>query len=148
MLLVGFRVALNVVDSNVIDVGYAGVIGADRIADGDPLYGDGFSNDVERGDTYGPVTYLAYLPFEQALPWSGRWDDLPAAHGAALAFDLITLFGLVLLGRRLRSGREGRELGLALGFAWAFLPVRGSSRCRRTRTTRRWPCSLCSRCWR
>ena len=41
--------ALNVVDSNVIDVGYAGVIGADRIVDGDQLYGEGFSEDVEQG---------------------------------------------------------------------------------------------------
>lgn len=122
VLLVGFRVGLNVVDSNPIDVGYAGVIGADRIADGDPLYGPGFSGDVQRGDTYGPVTYLAYVPFEQAMPWSGVWDDLPAAHGAALAFDLLTLLGLVLLGRRLRPGAAGRELGVALGFAWAAYP--------------------------
>lgn len=122
VFLVGFRVGLNVIDSSVIDVGYAGVIGADRIADGDALYGEGFQEDVERGDTYGPVNYLAYLPFEQALPWDGVWDDLPAAHGAAIAFDLITLLGLVLLGRRLRPGREGRELGVALGFAWAAFP--------------------------
>ncbi len=121
-LLAGFRVGLNIVDSGVIDVGYAGVIGADRIADGDPLYGDGFSGEVERGDTYGPVSYLAYVPFEQALPWSGSWDDLPAAHAAAITFDLITLLGLVLLGRRLRPGREGRALGIALGFAWAAFP--------------------------
>ncbi len=122
VVLVGFRVALNVVDSNVIDVGYAGVLGADRIADGKGIYGPGFSEDVPRGDTYGPVTYLAYLPFEQLLPWRGTWDDLPAAHGAALLFDLATLAGLVLLGMRLRGGREGRELGLALGFAWAAYP--------------------------
>ncbi len=121
-LLVCFRVGLNVVDSNVIDVGYAGVIGADRIADGDPLYGAGFHDEVERGDTYGPLSYLAYVPFEQALPWSGSWDDLPAAHAAALAFDLFTLGGLVLLGRRLRPGRAGLELGLALGWAWASYP--------------------------
>ncbi|MGI9081214.1 MAG: glycosyltransferase 87 family protein [Thermoleophilaceae bacterium] len=121
-LLAGFRVGLNIMDSGVIDVGYAGVIGADRIADGDPLYGDGFSGEVERGDTYGPVSYLAYVPFEQALPWSGSWDDLPAAHAAAITFDLITLLGLVLLGRRLRPGREGRALGIALGFAWAAFP--------------------------
>src|SRR5688572_5692628 len=57
VFLTAFRVALNVADSNVIDVGYAGVIGADRIVDGDHLYGEGFSRDVERGDTYGPVTY-------------------------------------------------------------------------------------------
>ena len=122
VLLVGFRVGLNVADSNPIDVGYAGVIGADRIADGDPLYGPGFDDEVERGDTYGPATYLAYVPFEQAMPWSGSWDDLPAAHGAALAFDLLTLLGLILLGRRLRPGAEGREFGLALGFAWAAYP--------------------------
>jgi hypothetical protein len=122
LFLVGFRVGLNVVDSNVIDVGYAGVLGADRIADGKELYGDGFARDVERGDTYGPVNYLAYLPFEQALPWSGSWDDLPAAHGAAIMFDLVTLLGLVLLGRRLRPGREGRDLGIVLGFAWAAFP--------------------------
>jgi len=121
-LLVCFRVGLNVVDSNVIDVGYAGVIGADRIADGDDLYGAGFHGDVERGDTYGPLAYLSYVPFEQALPWSGSWADLPAAHGAALAFDLLTLAGLVLLGRRLRPGPAGRELGLALGWAWASYP--------------------------
>jgi len=122
VVLVGFRVALNVTDSNVIDVGYAGVLGADRIADGSPLYGPGFSKDIERGDTYGPVSYLTYVPFEQALPWSGSWDDLPAAHGAALAFDLLTLAGLMLLGRRLRPGRAGVELGIAMGFAWAAYP--------------------------
>ena len=122
VLLVGFRVGLNVDDSNVIDVGYAGVIGADRIVDGDGLYGPGFSPGVERGDTYGPVNYLLYVPFEQAMPWSGAWDDLPAAHAAALAFDLLTLAGLVLLGMRLRAGPAGRELGVALGFAWAAYP--------------------------
>jgi hypothetical protein len=122
VFLLSFRIGLNVVDSNVIDVGYAGVIGADRIADGDPLYGDGFSADVERGDTYGPLSYLAYVPFEQALPWSGRWDELPAAHGAAIAFDLLTAAGLLLLGMRLRPGREGRLFGVALAYAWAAYP--------------------------
>jgi hypothetical protein len=122
VLLVGFRVALNVVDSNVIDVGYAGVIGADRIVDGDQLYGNGFSKDVQKGDTYGPVNYLLYVPFEQTMRWSGRWDDLPAAHGAAIAFDLLTIGTLLLLGRALRPGREGTALGVALAYAWAAYP--------------------------
>jgi hypothetical protein len=122
VFLTAFRIGLNVADSNVIDVGYAGVIGADRIVDGDPLYGEGFSEDVERGDTYGPVNYLLYVPFEQALPWSGRWDDLPAAHGAALAFDLLAIGGLLLLGRRLRPGRDGVALGVALAYAWVAYP--------------------------
>jgi hypothetical protein len=122
VFLTAFRIGLNIADSNVIDVGYAGVVGADRIVDGDSLYGAGFSDDVERGDTYGPVTYLLYVPFEQALPWSGRWDDLPAAHGAAISFDLLVLGGLLLLGRRLRPGREGTALGVALAYAWVAYP--------------------------
>jgi hypothetical protein len=120
--LVTFRIGLNVVDANVIDVGYAGVVGADRIVDGDQLYGEGFSDDVERGDTYGPVNYLFYVPFEQALRWSGNWDDLPAAHGASIAIDLLVIGGLLLLGRRLRPGREGNALGVALAYGWAAYP--------------------------
>jgi hypothetical protein len=120
--LVVFRIGLNVVDSNVIDVGYAGVIGADRIVDGDRLYGDGFSEDVGKGDTYGPVNYLLYVPFEQTMRWSGRWDDLPAAHGAAIAFDLLTIGVLLLLGRALRPGGAGTALGVALAYAWTAYP--------------------------
>ena len=44
VFLVAFRAGLNVVDSNVIDVGYSGVIGADRIVDGDELYGERFAS--------------------------------------------------------------------------------------------------------
>jgi hypothetical protein len=117
LFLVGFRIGLNVADSNVIDVGYAGVIGADRLADGHRLWG-AFPKDNEHGDTYGPVTYAAYVPFEQALPWRGRWDDLPAAHAAAIAFDLLCLVLLFLVGRRLR----GPPLGVALAYAWAANP--------------------------
>src|SRR3954454_14483701 len=116
--LVGFRVTRNVVDSNVIDVGYAGVIGADRIADGRTLYGN-FPKDNEHGDTYGPVNYPAYVPFEQALPWSGRWDDLPAAHGASVFFDLACIVLLFLVGRRVR----GPDFGVVLAFAWAAFPL-------------------------
>jgi Glycosyltransferase family 87 len=118
VLLVAFRVGLNVADSSVVDVGYASVVGADRIAHGQELYTD---NDVH-GDTYGPATYLAYIPFEIALPWDGKWDSVPAAHAAAITFDLLTIIGLMLLGSTLRPGRQGRELGLALGFAWAAYP--------------------------
>jgi hypothetical protein len=117
VFLVGFRVGLNLTSSNVIDVGYAGVIGADRLLDGERLYG-GFPSDNPHGDTYGPVTYLAYVPFRLALGWSGRWDDLPAAHGAALAFDLLAIVLLGLVGRRLR----GPRLGIVLAYAWAAFP--------------------------
>jgi hypothetical protein len=116
--LVGFRIGLNVIDSNVIDVGYSGVIGADRIADGDSLYDGEFADDNRSGNVYGPVAYLVYLPWEQLLPWKGAWDDLPAAHAAAVTFDLATLAGLFVLGRRL----GGRGLGIALAYAWVAFP--------------------------
>jgi hypothetical protein len=122
VFLVGFRVALNVVDSSVIDVGYAGVIGADRITHGHGLYDGNFPKDNEHGDTYGPVNYLAYIPFEQAFPFKGKWNDLPAAHAAAIAFDALTLLGLLVLGRRLRAGPGGWGLGVTLAYAWAAYP--------------------------
>jgi hypothetical protein len=121
VFLVGFRVGLNLTSSNVIDVGYSGVIGADLIAHGEELYGN-FPTDNPSGDTYGPVNYYAYVPFELVFPWDGRWDELPAAHAAALFFDLATMLGLFLVGRRLRFGRAGRDLGLVLAYAWAAFP--------------------------
>jgi hypothetical protein len=121
VLLIGGRVVLNVTDSNVIDVGYSGVIGADRIADQKPVYGN-FPSDDHSGDTYGPVAYYAYVPFEQIFPWSGTWDDLPAAHAASIFFDLATIAGLFLLGLRLRRGRRGTELGILFSFGWAACP--------------------------
>jgi hypothetical protein len=117
VFLLGFRIGLNLTDSNVIDVGYSGVLGADRLVDGDPLYG-GWPEDNQHGDTYGPVAYAAYVPFEQALPWSGAWDDLPAAHAAALTFDALTALGIFLLGRRM----GGTGLGVAAAYAWAAFP--------------------------
>ena len=123
VFLVGFRVALNVTDSRVIDVGYAGVIGADKIIHGHGLYGSAsFAKDNEHGDTYGPANYVAYVPFVAAFGWDGTWGDLPAAHAAAIAFDLLTLLGLFVLGRRLRAGPAGTALGLALAYAWATFP--------------------------
>jgi hypothetical protein len=117
VFLVGFRIALNVTDSNVIDVGYAGVIGAQRIVHDKPLYGQ-YPADNEHGDTYGPVNYETYVPFEQLFGWSGTWDDLPAAHAAAIVFDLLAIALLFLIGRRVR----GPSLGVALAYAWVAFP--------------------------
>jgi hypothetical protein len=121
LFLVGFRVGLNMADSGAIDVGYAGVVGADRIAHGEPVYGN-FPSDVSQGDTYGPVNYYAYVPFERIWPWSGTWNDLPAAHGAAVFFDLATFALLIFLGRRIRPGPEGNRLAATLAFGWAAYP--------------------------
>jgi hypothetical protein len=141
----GFRIGLNVQSSNVIDVGYSGVVGADRIAHGQSPYGhfpvegdlkacgpsdnEGeIRNRVQangrcetanpQGDTYGPVAYETYLPGYLFLGWSGNWDDLPAAHFASIGFDLLCLLGLALVG--LRFG--GTPLAAMLAFAWVAYP--------------------------
>jgi hypothetical protein len=121
LFLMGFRVGLNVADSGAIDVGYAGVVGADRIAHGEPIY-DNFPDDISQGDTYGPVNYLPYVPFELIWPWTGEWDDLPAAHGAAVLFDVATFLLLILLAIRIRPGPSGHRLAATLAFGWAAYP--------------------------
>jgi hypothetical protein len=145
VFLVGFRIGLNVRDSNVIDVGYAGVIGADRIAHGQMPYGhfpveddlkpcgpaDSSGEIRDRiqtngrcesanplGDTYGPVAYLAYLPGYWALGWSGKWDSLPAVHFTSILWDILAIVGLYLVGRRF----GGIRLAVGLAFAWAAYP--------------------------
>ncbi|HEY4917116.1 MAG TPA: hypothetical protein VIH92_09405 [Solirubrobacteraceae bacterium] len=117
VFLIGFRIALNVTDSNVIDVGYAGVIGASKIVHDEPLYGH-YPSDNEHGDTYGPFNYEAYVPFQQIFGGGGTWDDLPASHAAAIVFDLLAMALLFLIGRRMR----GPTLGIALTYAWAAYP--------------------------
>ena len=121
LFLMGVRTGLNMADAGVADIGYASVVGADRITHGEPIY-DNFPDDVSQGDTYGPVTYYSYVPFELVFPWSGSWDDLPAGHAAAFAFDLLVFGLLILLARRIRPGPEGKRLAAILAFGWAAYP--------------------------
>jgi hypothetical protein len=121
LFLMGFRVGLNMADAGAIDVGYAGVTGAHQIVHGEPLY-DNFPEDIHSGDTYGPVNYAAYVPFEVIWPFTGEWDDLPAAHGASITFDIVTFILLIVLGMRIRPGPPGRRLGAILAFGWAAFP--------------------------
>ena len=145
VFVAGFRVGLDVRASNVIDVGYSGVIGADRIAHGQSPYGhfpveddrpkcgpadaDGEVRDRIQtngrcenanplGDTYGPVSYLAYLPGYAIFGWSGQWDSLPAVHFTTILFDLLAILGLALVGRRF----GGPRLAATLAFAWVAWP--------------------------
>jgi hypothetical protein len=145
VFLAGFRIGLNVEDSNVIDVGYSGVVGADRITHGQSPYGhfpvedklkacgpsdtNGEIRDRvqtngrcesanPQGDTYGPVAYEAYLPGYWILGWTGKWDDLPAAHFASVVFDILCAAGLALLGLRF-AGTRG---AVTLAFAWMAWP--------------------------
>ncbi len=145
VFLAGFRVGLNIRASNVIDVGYSGVIGADRIVHGDSPYGhfpvednrpkcgpadsEGEVRDRIQtngkcenanplGDTYGPVSYLAYIPGYAIFGWSHQWDKLPAVHFTSILFDTICLLGLALVGRRF----GGPRLAATLAFAWVAWP--------------------------
>ena len=117
-LLLGARVVLSLVGHQEIDVGYESVIGAYRILHHLPIY----YSDPNHGDTYGPITYLAYVPFQLLFPWANSLSNLHAADAAAIVWDLATVIGLVLLGRRLRAGSDGTRLGLVLAWAWAACP--------------------------
>ncbi len=144
IFLAGLRIGLDLGNVSVIDVGYSGVIGAQRIADGEAPYGH-FPQESgrpcgspdrngrivlriqengrcekqnEHGDTYGPVAYEAYLPGYAIFGWAGKDDPLHAAHFTSIVFDLACMLGLVLVG--LRYG--GRRLAATLAFAWAAFP--------------------------
>ena len=112
----GLVLGLNV-DSRVIDVGYAGVVGADRILEGTIPYGN-MPADVGTGDTYGPLNYLLYVPFVLMFGFSGEWDFLPAAHALTLFAFVAGAMALFITGYKL-SGKEGAA---ALLFAWAAFP--------------------------
>ena len=120
--LFAVRAALNIVDSTTVDVGYASIVGADHLMSGGGLYDGSLGEAFDGGDTYGPVNYLAYVPFVAVFGWSGEFDELPAAHAAAIAFDAAVGVLLFVTGRRLRAGAEGVALGAALSFAWMAYP--------------------------
>jgi hypothetical protein len=115
-LAAGLLLGLNL-DSRVIDVGYAGVAGADRILDGIIPYGN-MPADVSTGDTYGPLNYLLYVPFILIFGYSGEWDYLPAAHALTDLSFVGGALALLFAGWRL-AGPKG---GAALLFAWAAFP--------------------------
>jgi len=112
----------------VIDVGLSSVLGAQHILNGQELYGsEAYKHPGNHPDTYGPVTYLAYVPFAYALSPQGEragraTADSRAARAAADAFDVLAALGMFLLGRRLAPRREGVQLGIVLAYAWAAYP--------------------------
>jgi hypothetical protein len=145
VFLAGFKVGLNWRASNVIDVGYSGVIGADRSVNGESPYGhfpveetlpncgpaDSEGEVRQRiqtngrcesanplGDTYGPMSYIAYIPGYDFFGWSHKWDSLPAVHFTSILFDLLAILGLAIVGRRF----GGPRLAATAAFAWAAWP--------------------------
>ena len=115
-LACGLVLGLNL-DSRVIDVGYAGVVGADLILDGTIPYGN-MPQEVGTGDTYGPLNYLLYVPFIVLFGFSGEWDFLPAAHALSALAYVAGALALFIAGWRL----SGSKVAAALTFAWAAFP--------------------------
>jgi hypothetical protein len=115
-LLVAARIVICLHPLSVLDVATASALGAYKILHGQSIY----YYSLGHGDTYGPLNYLAYVPFE--LIWPGNWFYLSAARAAAITFDVLTIAGLIWLGMRLRVGREGRRLGLLFAWLWAACP--------------------------
>ena len=112
----GLVLGLNL-DSRVIDVGYAGVVGADLILEGTVPYGN-MPQEVGTGDTYGPLNYLLYAPFVLLFGFSGGWDFLPAAHALTALAYVAGALALFVAGWRL----SGPKAAAALAFAWAAFP--------------------------
>jgi hypothetical protein len=116
LALVVARIVLTLHPAEPIDVASASVLGAYKILHGQSIY----YYSLGHGDTYGPLAYLAYVPFEAI--WPGSWNYLPAARAATISFDLLTIVALLILGKRLRAGRDGLRLGLVLAWLWAACP--------------------------
>jgi len=146
---IGFRIGLNIRDGNVIDVGYTGVIGADRIVSGEAPYGH-FPAETVKGKTLracGPAdaagnvhdriqtnkrcesinpegdTYgpVAYLSYIPGLELFG-WSH-KWDDLPAVRFTTI-LFDLLCIGGLVLVGRRfgGARLAVTLAFAWATYP--------------------------
>ena len=146
---IGFRIGLNIRDGNVIDVGYAGVIGADRIVSGQSPYGhfpmetlkgktlkacgaadaEGHVNDHIQPDgrceSINPEgdTYgpVAYLSYIPGLAFFG-WSH-KWDDLPAVRFTTI-LFDLLCIGGLVLVGLRfgGARLAVTLAFAWAAYP--------------------------
>lgn len=124
--LAGVRIGVTIDGGNVIDVGHAGIIGARQELRGDAVWGQ-MPQDNPRGDTYGPLNYLAYVPATKLLDdvpnndWAGQ---APPATWTAIVADLLCVVLLVVIGWRWIS-RRGAAL-LAAGWlacpwtAWAL----------------------------
>jgi hypothetical protein len=112
LALLAFRIGLTLMDTFVSDIGYASAAGADRVVDGLQLYTRGGAH----FDTYGPLAYVLYIPFLVLWPFHASVTYPPSAEAAAIVWELITVAGLVVLGRKLR-------LGWTLALAWVACPL-------------------------
>ena len=137
MFLIGFRVALNIADSGVIDVGYAGVIGADKITHGDPIYGEATTSSPRTTPSATPTARPTTTPTSRSSSRcrgtaSGTSYPRPTARRSSSTWRRssgCSSSGGGCGGRRRTLGRgeaaarlEGNGLGVILAFAWCAYP--------------------------
>ena len=123
--LLGFRIALNVADSGVIDVGYAGVIGADRIVHGEPLYGEGaFPDDNPLRRHLRPAQLLRLRPVRAGPAGTATGTSCRPRTRRRIFFDLACV-GAALRARPAPARRraQGRDLGVDPRLRLGRLPV-------------------------
>ena len=137
LVLVVGRIVLNLVDSDVIDVGYASVVGGASVW----LHGQGDRR-------LRPAHFPRLRPVRAAVARGRR-----LGHGSRRRTPppspstCSPCSGWCWSGRGMRTGREGRTLGLALGYAWvpSLLDLRPPVEHQRraggdaARSTRCWP---------
>ena len=109
VVLCAVHIAWAVPGARPTDVGIDSVQGALNLIHGHPLYGAGLGS-----DTYGPVTFEAYVPFAAVASGANA-----GARLATLFFTLLTALLLFTLGRRAR----GTTVGVTLAFCWLALPI-------------------------
>lgn len=118
--LAGIRIGLTLDGGNVIDVGYASVAGARLELAGEAPWNN-MPDDVERGDTYGPANYLAYVPATAALDDPDQHpfgSNVVAAQATSIAADLGCALLLGLIGWRWLT----RRAGVLLAAGWLACP--------------------------
>ena len=123
IVLAVFRIGMNVVDSQVIDIGFANVVGADRIADGEGVY-DGQLHPADRPRRLLRAVRLHLLRPVRAAAARGTAASraCPPPTLAAIVFDLGVVGCCCSRAGDCAPGVEGRELGIALAFAWLAYP--------------------------
>ena len=146
LFLLGFRVGLNVADSGVIDVGYAGVIGADRIADGDQLYGSELPGrrSLRRHLRAGQLLRLRPVRAGASRGAAAGTTCRPPTPRRSSSTSRRSRC-LFLLGRRLRPGPEATGWGPSSASPGPPTPT-PLSRWSRTPTTPWWHCCSSRRC--
>ncbi len=116
-------VMVGVSSPRAVDVLYAVMEGATRIAHGVLPYGH-MPGDVVHGDTYPILSYLLYVPLAMAAPVTSTWDSVDVGLGLAVLAALVAAGVASVLARRARGARlaPGGTAGLRAAISVLSFP--------------------------